>query len=45
VGIHIPITLNKIRISAYTPKLLISTPESIAEIGAGAEGCASGSQE
>ena len=38
-----PITLNMMRAIAYTPIALMSTPESIAEIGAGALGCASGS--
>ena len=36
----IPKTLKNIRESAYMPRTFISTPESIADTGAGAEECA-----
>ena len=39
-----PKTLRKMRVMAYTPETLMRSPDSTAEIGAGAEGWASGSQ-
>ena len=43
MGTDTPNTLKMSRDNAYTPRALMSTPESIAEIGAGADGWASGS--
>gem|GEM_PF-5005015 len=44
VSLSIPNTLTKILMSAYAPRTFMRTPESIADMGAGAEGWASGNQ-